>query len=112
MRHARSTTFRTCVGAHDPLVIDADIHKELVEGDILLGVSADQIVELQAGDRQHRRPIHLGVVEAIQEVNASRPGGRQTYPEFARVLGIAAGHEGGCFFVPHVDEANLVLMGT
>ena len=44
--------------AHDPRVVDRDIHEQLVELDILLGVRVHQVVELHAGDRQHglRRP--------------------------------------------------------
>ena len=40
--------------AHDPRVVDADVHEQLVELDVLLRVGADQVVVLQAGDREHR----------------------------------------------------------
>ena len=96
-------------GAHDALVVDADIHVKLVERHILLGVSADQVVELQACDRQHRRTIHLRVVEAIQQVDSTRAGGGEADAEFPGVFGVAAGHECGGFFMPHMNKANFVL---
>ena len=52
-------------GAHDALVEYADIHKKLVERDILLGEGADQVVILEAGDGQNGGAVELGIVEAV-----------------------------------------------
>src|SRR5207248_6598454 len=77
-------------GAHDAFVEDGDIHKKLVEGDILLGEGADEVVILQSGNGQHRRLVELGVVKAIEQVNAARAGGGQANSEFAGQLGVSA----------------------
>ena len=96
--------------AHDALVEDGDVHEELVERDVLLRIGADQVVKLQAGDRQHRLAVELGVVESVQQMNAARTRGRQANAELAGELRISAGHEGGGFFVAHLNEADLVLV--
>ena len=92
--------------SHDARVIDADIHEELVQLHILLGIGVEQVVELQARDRHHGGAIELGVVKAIQQMDA--PGTRcgEAAAEPARILGISAGHEGRRLFVSHLNEAN------
>ena len=60
-----------------------------------------------AGDREHRLPVQLRVVKAIEQMNAAGPRGGEADAEPAGVLGIAAGHEGGRLFVPNLDKANL-----
>ena len=55
---------------------------KFVERHILLGVSSDQVVELQAGDSQHRRTIHLRVVEAVQQVDSTGPEVARQTPSF------------------------------
>ena len=64
---------------------------------------------MHAGDRQHRLAVQLGVVEAVQQMNAAGAGGGQADAEPAGVLGVGAGHEGRGLLVPHLDEADLVL---
>src|ERR1051326_1837063 len=56
---------------HDPRVVNGDIHKELVEIDVLLSVRVDKIVIMVTGNRQDRLAIELGIVEAVQQVNAA-----------------------------------------
>ena len=53
--------------------------------------------------------VQLGVVEAVEQVDAAGPGGREADAEPAGELGVAAGHEGGGLLVAHLDEADLVL---
>src|SRR5262252_8746523 len=55
--------------AHNAFVEHGDIHEELVEGDILLGVCTDKIVKLKTGDRQYWLSVELGIVEPIQKMN-------------------------------------------
>ncbi len=57
---------------HDLLVEDGDIREELEQVDLLLVAHAHQVVVGLPGDGQHRGAVHLGVVEAVQEVD--RPG--------------------------------------
>ena len=59
------------------------------------------------GDGQHRLAVELGVVQAVEQMNAARAGSRQADAELAGVLGIGAGHERRRFFVAHLDEADL-----
>ncbi len=95
--------------AHDPAIVDRHVHEQLVELHVLLGMGVDQVVELQAGDRQHRLAVQLGVIEAVQEVDAPRPRGGDADPQPAGPFGVGAGHEGRRLFVPGLDEADLVL---
>src|ERR1700681_519027 len=53
------------LGAHDPLVVSSDVHKQPIERDILLRACSDQIVKLEACQCQHRLSVHLGVVKAV-----------------------------------------------
>ncbi len=95
---------------HDALVVDGHVHEQLVEVHVLLVVRADQVVKGVAGDGQHRLAVALGVVQAVEQVDAARPGGGHADAEPAGVLGIAAGGEGGGFLVAHLDELDLVLV--
>ena len=89
MRQASSVTFSTCAGPMTRVVVDAHVHEKLVELDVLLRVRVDQVVELKAGDRQHRLAVELGVVEAVEQMNAARAGGGQADAELAGVFGVA-----------------------
>src|SRR5581483_2759669 len=95
--------------AHDALVVDGDVFKQLVERHILLRVRSNQVVKLQAGDRQDRLAVHLGVIQAIQQMDSAGAGGGDTNAEFAGEFRVAASHEGSGFFMPYLDEANFVL---
>ena len=65
--------------SHDALVVNRDIDKELVERDVLLRVSSDEIVILQASDGQHRSAVELGIIETIQQVNSAGARGCETH---------------------------------
>ena len=52
--------------AHDPRVVNRDVHKKLVEIDVLLRMGVDQVVKMMAGDREHRLAVELGVIQTIQ----------------------------------------------
>ena len=68
-----------------------------------------EIVELHAGDRQHRLAVEFGIVQPIQKVNAARTGGRQTATRLPGVFGIGAGHKRGGLFMANLDESDRVL---
>ncbi len=95
--------------AHDALVIAGYIHEELVELDVLLRKRAGNVLELHAGNRKHRLLVHLGVVQAVEQVDAAGAGGCKAHAQAAGELSIGAGHKCRRFLVPHVDEANLIL---
>src|SRR5262245_19202633 len=94
---------------HHALVIHGHVHKQFVEVHVLLGVSADQIVEGVAGYGEHRLHVALGVVKAIEQMNSSRPRSRQADAQPSRVFGIATGGERGGFFVTRLNEPDPVL---
>ena len=96
-------------GAHDALVELGDIHEELVEIDVLLVMRADEIVESVPRDREYRLPIALGIVEPIEQMDASGSRRRETDSEPARVLRVAARCERGRFLVSHLHEGDLLL---
>jgi hypothetical protein len=48
--------------SHHALVILRDVHKSLVEFDVLLRESSDQVVKLHSGDGEHRSAVELGVI--------------------------------------------------
>ncbi len=96
--------------AHDPLVVDADVHVELIEGHVLLGLRSDEVMELHAGDGDHGLAIHLGVVESIEQMNAAGAGGRNAGAQFAREFRPGAGHEGSRFLVSDLDESDALAV--
>lgn len=75
-------------------------------------MSADQVVKGMARNGQYWLSIAFRVVEAIEQVDTPWTRGRKTNPQTAGEFGIAAGGEGGSFFVPHLNETQLVLMRT
>ena len=79
-------------GSHDARVVRSHVHEKAVEGDILLGKGVIQIVKGKSGNRQHRLAVELGIIEPVQEMDAARAGGSQTYSQLSRVLGVGAGH--------------------
>ncbi len=93
---------------HDPLIVLGDVHVELVEIDVLLIVSADQIVERVAGDGEYRLAIALRVVQAVEEMDAARSRGREADAEASGVLGVAAGGEGSCLLVADLNEGDFL----
>src|SRR5487761_168302 len=68
-----------------------------------------QTVISLAGNRQHRRAIQLGIIEAVEQMNRTRPGGRRAHPQPAGIFGIGAGHERRRFLVPHLYETQALL---
>lgn len=95
--------------SHHAGVVDADVLEQLVEFDVLLGVRGKEVVIVHAGDRENRLAVALCVVEAVEQMDAAGTGGSEADPEFAGELGPRAGHEGGGFLVPDLDEADAVL---
>jgi hypothetical protein len=86
-------------------------HEQLVELDVLLGVGVDEVVELQPGDGENWLAVELGVVQAVEQVDAAGSGGRHAHAEPPRPLGIGTGVECSRLLVPHLDEADAILAG-
>src|SRR5947209_6411744 len=96
-------------GTHDTLAKRGNIHEQFVEIDILLIMSADQIVEGMTRDSEHRLPVALGVVQSVEQMNASGSRGRKTDSEPTSVFGVPTGGERGGFLVPHLNEPDLIF---
>jgi hypothetical protein len=78
--------------------------------DLLLVAGAEHGCLLHAGDGQHRGMVELGVVQAVEQVQAAGPGGGQADPDPAGRLGVAGGHERGRLLVVDEHEPDLVLV--
>ena len=89
-------------------IFAGNILEEGEQIDLLLILAAKCSARLLSDDGQHRLMVHLRVVEAIQQMDRARPRGGQAYAEIAGEFGVAAGHEGRHFLVPHLDEIELV----
>ena len=95
--------------AHDAAVVDADVHEQFVELDVLLRERVQEIVELQPGDGENRLLVQVRVVQPVQQVNAAGPRGGDADAEPARPFRIGAGGESGRLFVADLDKADIVL---
>jgi hypothetical protein len=63
-------------------------------------------VKLQARDGDDRRAVELGIVKAIQEMNAARTGSGEAAAKPAGIFGVGAGHKSRRLLMPHLDEAD------
>src|SRR3954447_24868403 len=97
------------LGPHHADAVGAGVHEQFVEGDILLRVGLEQVVILQAGDRQHWLIIELGVVNSVEQVDSARSRGGDAHAQLAGPFGVSAGCESSGFLMPHLDEADLLL---
>jgi len=99
------------------LLGDGD-HLQVVTSDVL--VQAHQVDFLLVGathgtavglpdDGQHGHVVELGVVQAVEQVDGTGPGGGHADPEAAAELGVANSLERGHFLVPGLDELRLVV---
>src|SRR5438477_6310940 len=94
---------------HDPLVINGDIDEELVQLDVLLRARPDQVMKGEPSQGEHGLAVELGVVEAVEQMDTAGSAGCQADAQFSGVLGVTASHERSRFFVPYVDELDLIL---
>src|SRR6185437_9822279 len=97
---------------HYALIEYRDIHEKLVEFNILLGKRPNEVMELKAGDREHRLVVEPGIIESVQQVNSTWAGRSQADTQLAGEFGITAGHECRSFFMAHLDKSNLVCVSA
>jgi hypothetical protein len=95
--------------AHHPHAVARDVLEQFVEIDVLLRERPDEVVVVMPGDRQHRLSIELRVVQAVQEMDPTRPRRRDADAEPAGVFRVTARHERRRFLVPDLNETDLVL---
>src|SRR5690554_2727104 len=53
--------------------------------------------------------IHLGVVQAVKQMDGAGAGRSQAYANLAGEFGVRAGHEGGGLFMTCLDEFQIFL---
>src|SRR5688500_16041284 len=56
---------------HDPHTVGSDIREDSIQINVLLGMGADEIVIMMAGDGENRLPIQFGVVQPIEQVQTT-----------------------------------------
>ncbi len=96
-------------GAHRVLhVFVRDVLEQAVEVDFLLVVAPHRAAGRLTHDRHDGDVIHLGVVEAVEQMNGARPGRRHAHAHLAGELRVRTGHERGELLVPRLDELDLV----
>ena len=76
--------------------------------DFLLVAHPHQIMIGLAGDRQDGGVVHLGVVQAVQQVDRARAAGGDANAEPPGELGVAAGGERRPFLVTDLNEPDLL----
>jgi hypothetical protein len=94
--------------AHHARVVLGHVDEQAVELHVLLGVGVDEVVVRHARDGQHRLAVELGVVQAVEQVDATRTGRGQAHPEAPRELRVRARHEGGRLLVADLHEPDPV----
>ena len=90
-------------------VVMRDVLEQRLEIDLLLVVGPHGGARRLADDRDHRLMIHLRIVEAVEQVDRARPGGRQADADLPGELRVTAGHERGGLLVARLDEADPTL---
>ena len=83
--------------------------EQRLEVDLLLVVGAERHPLLLADDRDDGRVVELRVVEAVQQVDRARPGGRHADADLAGELRVAARHERGHLLVARLDELGIAV---
>src|SRR5215469_7483371 len=85
----------------------AALRKEMLGMRLLKIAAADFLARNLSGDGQHRNTAAMAIVEPVDQMQVSWPATSGANRQFAREMGLCAGGECGCFFVPHMNPANL-----
>jgi hypothetical protein len=96
------------VRTHNACVVCRHIDEKLVQLDVLLAVSVDEVVVLKPRDRQDWLSIQFRVIKTVQQMNAARAGSGEAHPELSSVFRVGARHEYGSFFVANLNEPDLI----
>ena len=67
---------------------------------------ADEIVKGVPGNRQDRLSVEFRVVQAVEQVNATGSGRRQTDAQPPSKFRIATGRERGRFLMSHLNQPD------
>ena len=96
---------------HAVLDVLGHVREQDRQVDLLLVVRAERGALLLADDRDDGHVVELRVVEAVEEVDRARTGGRHADPERvgAGKLRVTARHEGGHLLVAGLDEVGVAV---
>ncbi len=72
----------------------------------------NQIVKSMASNCEYGLTVAFCIIQSIEQVDAARTRGCDAHAQFAAEFGIAAGGECRCFFMPDLDESDLVLVSS
>src|SRR5581483_5626138 len=89
-------------------VFARNVLEQAREIDLLLKLPAERRPHRLTHDREHGLMVELGVVEPVQQMDRAGPGRGHAHAEFARELGMRAGHERGHFLVARTHVVELV----
>src|ERR1044072_9067872 len=90
-------------------VLMRNVLKKGDQVDFLLIVSTDRRTGLLTNDGNDAGVIHLGIVQAIEEMNGTGPGCSKTNTDFACELGVRTSHECRHFFMPHLHVLDSAI---
>jgi hypothetical protein len=93
-------------------VLAGHIFEQIHQVNFLLVAAAQGGTGGLPGNGQHRLVIHLGVIQAIEEVDGAGSGGGHTDTQLAGKFGVARGHEGRRLFMAHLDEVEQLEYDT
>ena len=118
-RHAAPVERRLAGQGHHPASLFRAVHLlaehraagvDRLEVDLLGKLHAQLRGDDLAGDQDHRRAVALGLVDAVDEVQAARSAGAGAGGQASADVGLGARGEGRRFFVAHVDPLDLAAM--
>jgi len=94
---------------HHVDVVGGDVLEQAQQVDLLLVITAHRAARGLPDDGHDRHVVELGVVQAVEQVDRTRPGGGQADSHLAGELGVADRLEGGHLLVPGLGEGRLVI---
>ncbi len=118
-RHAAPVERRLAGQGHHPARLFRAVHLlaehratgvDRLEVDLLGKLHAQLRGDDLAGDQHHRRAVALGLVDAVDEVQAARSAGAGAGGQASADVGLGARGEGRRLFVAHVDPLDLAAM--
>ena len=83
-----------------------DVLEQALQIHLLLVVAAHRRARLLADDGHHRRVVRLGVVQAVEQVDRARAGGRHAHAHLPGELGMCTGHERRQFLMARLQELH------
>jgi hypothetical protein len=86
----------------------SNIFEQRLQVDVLLVTTTDGHLRLLAHDGNDWLVIQRRIVQSIQQVDGTGPGGTQADAGLSGVFGVGAGHQRRELFVGWLDEARLV----